>query len=731
MQPEPTPLNEGFILGNRWAVEAMLGRGGFGITYAATDTTTGRHAAIKELAPHGVRRAADGRLDWTAQGPASAHRMRHQFLQEGRLMQRLAGEGVPQVWAVFSENDTAYLVMELVPNARTLSQIIEEDGPWSWEQVEELVLQVLASLSAMHERGILHLDLKPSNILMTPTRALLIDFGSARQWHSDLTRTHTAQFTPGYAAPEQFSDRMRRTPSTDLYGLAATAWHLVQGTAPPGSPERAAGAEMAPMTTLLPSEGMRLATALDRALVLPVEARPSSAVEMRDLILPLEEEDAAPGGVQELDDLRYRLRKFRVHPKGCPSCGEVLEQPKPLRKKSCPVCREGRIELRKLPPFTCPGCRTGILRKVDAEPPAIWCPKCRVKQVELVRSPKLMGRWDRVECECGWSAPADKTGIGEGTPKTPWVDAAQLAERPEIVYSCDVCSLQFDVEPDGRWRRRGDGMMSGTWQVLHPEEWARVAGGLEPDSGNAACSHCGADYFLEGDKLTLLAHSTDPYHFGEDHLGRLLSLESARWLAVGKESGEPGYVCRACGTELDEAENGLVLARTMHPVLRTSVGEKHPMADWQRMAQNLPQQGTEEDLNEALLEALAEEFVSGKIPFDAREPQLMWRGEGLMSGKKIKLSAKGNQLTLGGLIKKEIYEGRDIDRISVEQDEMTLDFAQGARIVINIIPVHLAFKLKSGSETLDLDAVDLARRLSTAWPWIQLRIVDRPVPQGD
>jgi serine/threonine protein kinase len=727
---DPAPLNEGFILGSRWSVESLLGRGGFGITYAAREISTQRLAAIKELAPQAIVRLPDGRLDWTMVGPAAAHRMRHQFQQEGKLLQRLAGEGVPAVYSVFAENDTAYIVMERLAHAKTISELIDAAGPRPWEEVEELILQTLASVAALHERGVLHLDIKPSNILVGDNRVCLIDLGSARQWHTDLTRTHTVQFTPGYAAPEQFSERARRTPATDLYGLAASAWHMLTGESVPSAPERAAGTVLPLLADVKPETPERFALAIERALALRIEERPASAGEFRDLILPEEEPEEVDRSIEKLDEIRLRLRQFKYRPQGCPACGEVLERPKPLKACVCPVCREGRIQSRRLEEHTCPGCRTGLLSQVDAEPPRIWCPSCHVSQISVTRKPPLVGKITSAACKCGWSSAASNEGLVQNDKAMPWEEAALLAGRTPAVMRCDVCSLIFDVLEDGRYRRVGNSLFAGGWDTLHPDEWARIAAGLEPDAGNAVCSHCRSDYFVDGDTITLLKDGGDDrFGFAAAHLGRLLTIESARWLAVGKESGEDGYVCRNCGTELDRDGDKMILARSTHPILRRHVGESKRNLDWHRLAQELPEEGTEKLLDLEIQDALAEEFTAGRIQFDPRHPEFIWKGDAFLNEKKTKVIIRQKSIELGGPVRKTHIEARDIDRIQSRADKLILDLGDGSRIAFEVAPAHLTFRLRSGDQELLLDAKDLARCLARAWPWVSLSFPNRSVPE--
>ena len=166
----PPPPAEGLppgsvLAGGVYVIEAILGRGGLGITYRAWDCQLERPVAIKEFFPHGATRTADGVVpppDWSAEEFALA---REQFLTEGRLLARFTQPGIAQVHFVFEERGTAYLALEYV-RGETLAERLRRDGPLAPEEARRIGLAVLDTLEAVHAAGIVQGDLKPENLLL-------------------------------------------------------------------------------------------------------------------------------------------------------------------------------------------------------------------------------------------------------------------------------------------------------------------------------------------------------------------------------------------------------------------------------------------------------------------------------------------------------------------------------------------------------------------------------------
>ena len=204
------------LVAGRYAITAELGRGGMGVVWRAEDQVLGRQVALKELA--------------TPPGTKSAHLER--VLREARTAGRLNDPGVVTVYDVVAEQAATFIVMELVV-APTLADVIGREGSLPNERVAALGLQVLGALESAHAAGIVHRDVKPSNIMVLPDdRVKLADFGIARAMDDPaLTQTGGVMGSPGYMAPELFAGT-RPAPASDLWSLGATLFHAAEGRAP-------------------------------------------------------------------------------------------------------------------------------------------------------------------------------------------------------------------------------------------------------------------------------------------------------------------------------------------------------------------------------------------------------------------------------------------------------------------------------------------------------------------
>ena len=201
------------LVAGRYAISAELGRGGMGVVWRAEDTVLGRPVALKELA--------------TPPGTSLERVMR-----EARTAGRLNDPAVVTVYDVVSEQGATFIVMELVV-APTLADVIGREGPLDNSRVAALGLQVLGALESAHAAGIVHRDVKPSNIMVLPgDRVKLADFGIARALDDpSLTQTGGVMGSPGYMAPELFAGA-GPSPAADLWSLGATLFHAAEGRAP-------------------------------------------------------------------------------------------------------------------------------------------------------------------------------------------------------------------------------------------------------------------------------------------------------------------------------------------------------------------------------------------------------------------------------------------------------------------------------------------------------------------
>jgi serine/threonine protein kinase len=231
-------LAAGTVIGDRYTVTRLLGRGGFGITYAATHGMLHQQVAIKEFFPSGSTRIGTTVRPSATTGPTTYNTTRDKFLDEGHTLARYDHPGIVRVLDAINENNTTYLVMELLMGD-TLETLIANNGPLPEHQVETLLVKIADTLTVLHADGILHRDIKPSNIIWHKTRGpVLIDFGSARNVISAHTKTATALVSHGYAPIEQYQTRATYGPQTDIYGLAATAYHALTATPPPSAIDR-------------------------------------------------------------------------------------------------------------------------------------------------------------------------------------------------------------------------------------------------------------------------------------------------------------------------------------------------------------------------------------------------------------------------------------------------------------------------------------------------------------
>jgi len=216
-----TPLADtGRVIAGRYRLEAPIGRGAMGIVWRARDQLLDRDVAVKEV------QLAD---TLSADERANAYQ---RTLREAKTAARLSHPGVVSVYDVADDDGRPWIVMELV-HARSLDQVLALEGPLSPLQTAEIGKQLLSALSVAHNAGVLHRDVKPSNVLLGQDgRAVLTDFGIATfQGDPKLTQTGMVMGSPGFTAPERIRGGPA-TPASDLWSLGATLYAAVQGHGP-------------------------------------------------------------------------------------------------------------------------------------------------------------------------------------------------------------------------------------------------------------------------------------------------------------------------------------------------------------------------------------------------------------------------------------------------------------------------------------------------------------------
>jgi len=270
---------------HEYRIDAVLGQGGFGITYLATDVNLKAKVAIKEYLPESLAyRCSDASV--SARSPNDQEFYQSgldSFLEEARTLATFRHPNIVRVARFFEAHRTAYIVLEY-ERGQSLKAWRASHPTVAERELLALLWPLLDGLSLVHESGVLHRDIKPDNIYVRDDDGslVLLDFGAARQT-ANAREDLSAVYTPGYGPLEQYTGSERQGPWTDLYALGATLFWLVSGERPPEAPQRAAASTPAPLLQVL-AQGQYSAEflrAIDWALQLEPKDRPQSIAEFR------------------------------------------------------------------------------------------------------------------------------------------------------------------------------------------------------------------------------------------------------------------------------------------------------------------------------------------------------------------------------------------------------------------------------------------------------------------
>lgn len=236
MQLQPNIL----LQGGKYRIKKVLGQGGFGITYLGIQESLNRKVAIKEF----FMKEYCGRNEVTSQitlGTEGSHelveRFRQKFIKEAQIIAGLNNAHIISIYDIFEENGTAYYVMEYV-GCGSLKDKIENYGAIHDSEALLYIRQIADALKYLHDRKIMHLDIKPSNILLRDTNeVVLIDFGISKRYDDTGEQTSSTPIgiSKGFAPLEQYKQGGVKTfsPATDIYSLGATLFYLLTGNQPP------------------------------------------------------------------------------------------------------------------------------------------------------------------------------------------------------------------------------------------------------------------------------------------------------------------------------------------------------------------------------------------------------------------------------------------------------------------------------------------------------------------
>jgi hypothetical protein len=209
----------GRVIGGRYRLGNVIGRGGMGVVWQAHDELLNRDLAVKELT-------------WPAYFSGEEQQAAcRRATGEAKMAAGLSHRNVIRIFDIIEEDGCPWIVMELLP-PRSLQDLVKEEGPLSPVQAAEVGLGILAALRAAHAAGIVHRDVKPANILIAPDRVVLTDFGIARAaGTATLTNIGVLIGSPSYMAPERARGGPSGPPS-DLWGLGASLYAAVEGHGP-------------------------------------------------------------------------------------------------------------------------------------------------------------------------------------------------------------------------------------------------------------------------------------------------------------------------------------------------------------------------------------------------------------------------------------------------------------------------------------------------------------------
>ncbi|GAA1954440.1 serine/threonine-protein kinase [Kitasatospora viridis] len=216
-QPQGT---SGRVLADRYRLDSVLGSGGMGTVWKAEDEMLGRIVAVKELRMHG------------GVDEDERHRLIVRTLREAKATARIRHTAAVTVFDVVEEDDRPWIVMELV-DGRSLAEVVKQDGPVTPVRAAEIGLELLGVLGAAHAQGILHRDVKPSNVLIGEDgRVVLTDFGIASvEGDASVTSTGMLVGAPSYISPERARGQ-KPGPPADLWSLGGTLYAALEGKPP-------------------------------------------------------------------------------------------------------------------------------------------------------------------------------------------------------------------------------------------------------------------------------------------------------------------------------------------------------------------------------------------------------------------------------------------------------------------------------------------------------------------
>src|SRR4051812_16942451 len=349
----PLELQPGALLAGRFRILDELGRGAMAHVYRARDERIGREVALKTLAPA------------LGDDPAFGER----FVREARAVGRLSHQNIVPLFDVGFQDGLPFLVLQLV-DGPTLRDVLRRRGALSAAEAVPIVAALADALQHAHERGVVHGDVKPRNVLLQPTddgppRPLLTDFGVARAI-SETTGVTTEEGLYGsvpYLAPELLSgEELAATPAADVYALGVMLYELLAGETPftgrtPAEVIAARlGSEPSSLRALAPRVSPALEAVVMTALARDPLARYPSAAAFHDALITATRAQAAPAAdtFEDAPTMRVPVERRVVTPRGSASepggtASARSVQPAAAARRPAAVPRRATVETRRRP----------------------------------------------------------------------------------------------------------------------------------------------------------------------------------------------------------------------------------------------------------------------------------------------------------------------------------------------------------------------------------------------
>lgn len=261
-----------------YIIERTLAEGGFSTVYLARQLADQQQVAIKEYRPKQLTQR--NKLHVSPVDPASEvlfQRGRRLFMEEATLLNSLKHPNIVSVLSFFLANGTAYLVMNFDYGTTLGNWLKKTDDPVDDQFMLSVFKPILACIKNMHHRGVLHLDIKPDNILLRPSnKPLILDFGSALLYKNH-QQPQSHSMTKGYAAPEQHSNLQALGPWSDIYAIGASMRTCLDRATPPASSDLTAMSQLPPCYPLYKKTiNTKLLHAIDWAMQADPAKRPQS-----------------------------------------------------------------------------------------------------------------------------------------------------------------------------------------------------------------------------------------------------------------------------------------------------------------------------------------------------------------------------------------------------------------------------------------------------------------------